>query len=424
MMVKAFKTSCLSLMACFWLCPALPAAATTSAEQSAASMVAPLPGAREGKQFLTALLEKVQSIPSYNFESSLVCYTENKPVTETGRFYFKNPNLVRFEAVSAGKLSGSVVVRQADGKVRAKSKAFFGMTVGLSPRSKLLQTPNGYNILDSDLATLISTTIKSLDGDLKCLVTASPAPYPGLERAYILEVMHGPDSVVQRIVLDAENKLPLEWSLFTSNKLLSVMRIQKLMVAAPTSDSLFALDVGEGGAKTLDGGLSGAERIQENMSALLSDASLSLPAVSQIRQAVQTLRRQCESLDQEVPVAESLLKSKSAAGANAVGLAVTPLRQDLARKAAIIEAIVDSLKKVEKGIEALESGAGSDNSAGKPISAPWRQCLSALDGSTSHLYELLSAEIPDMKAIARESASMRVQIGELEMISEELSGRI
>ncbi len=396
--------------------------ASAAQEQLAESMLMNLSGVKEGKSFLASLAEKIQAMRNYQFDSTLTCYGKNKPVTETGHFYFKAPKLVRFEAVSAGPLSGSIVVRQADGKVRAKSKTFFGMTMSLSPRSKLLQTPNGFNILDSDLSTLIESLQKSLASDLKCLVTDSPKKYPGLENAYIFEVMHDTNTVLQRIVLDGESKLPREWSLFNGDKLFSVLRIEKLSSSPDLADNLFALNIADGGAKSMQGDETAADKVEDCMSALARDSQLGPANINDAKSAIKTLLLQCDSIEQLTPAIQLFLESHSTLKSNTVPpekkrpMDCNSLRQNILKRTTTIESIADSLSKLKKIMERLESGT--------ILSKQWQENLDAIDASTCRMYELIDAEIPDNKLLSLETQRMRKHSLLLESIVNQLYPKI
>ena len=427
------------------ICLALPIRAQAAGANSATSMVTDMPGARDGKSVLESLLGRFQTMKSYRFDSSLTCYSKARPVTETGSFYFKNPHLVRFEARSAGALSGSIVVRQSDGKVRAKSGGFFGLTLGLAPNSKLLMTPNGYNILQSDFATLIESVLKSLDGNLKCLVTGSPVAYPGLNSAYILEVMQDPAAVLQRIALDSENKMPLEWTLFNNDRLFSVLRIQKLSASPVLPDDLFSLDSGDG-AKSLESKLT---RVRS--ASLESDDELDIAALKETKLVIQEVKRQCDSLSQEVPALLLAVKSapathqaaasrkKKGNWQNPSAINLSAFRHSLLVRTATIESIVASLTKLEKKLQNLESQlqsqeqngniAGSNNNEKQQkciaeLTHQWHQNLVAMDACTAKLYEMIESEKPDIKSVVGEAKSMRIHSQALDSIVDKLTSEI
>lgn len=408
--------------------PPVANAAVTDDEQSAASMVLRQPGAKEGKTFLSLVLQKVKALQDYEFESSLTSYSKAKPETETGSFYFKAPNLVRFEAISAGALSGSVVVRQADGKVRAKSRAFFGMTMSLSPTSKLLKTPNGYNILESDLASLISSVLSSLQGDFKCVVTDSAAPYPGLkEPAYILEVIQGAGPVVQRLALDSENKLPLEWNLYRDNKLYSTLHIQKLSINPKLADNLFALDVNEGGAKSLDGGGAAAvEKFQDMVSGLNESSKLDLPLLYETKFAIKTLKLQCDSIEADAAAAQSAAagKNKSTDVAAEAKLR-SAFNQNTLVNVAAIESIANSLSKLKNGFANLKSESDSANNTGAPtLTKRWQQSLANINQTTSRIYDILNDSVPDTKSILLEVRKIKSESLLLDSMVDEIARSI
>jgi hypothetical protein len=423
MTVRHIRSYFLALLVCSTTALAPPVMATAGEKQPATSLVLHLPGSKDGKSFLETVLQRVQSMPYYHFDSSLTCYVKTKPVTETGRFYFKSPNLVRFEAISAGALSGSIVVRQPDGKVRAKSGSFFGMTMGLSPSSKLLQTPNGYNILNSDFASLLESLLKSIEGNLKCMVTDGPAPYPGLDRAYTLEVIRDPDSVVQRIVLDSQSKLPLEWSIFNGDRLFSVLRIEKLSGSPVPSEDIFRLDAGGPGAKSVCPGEITGEKIRETVSQLPVDLPLSISVMAQARSALKDVESQCDSLEQELPAPEdkNVLKQNSGATAR------ESLRQKFIGSAATIESIDHSLRKLEKSFQSIEEKAAAGAwsvggpAGGTALTRAWHDDVLAIDNATGRLFEILRDDRPDLKAVAPEARKIRAQARALAAVLDQLS---
>ena len=403
------------LSICLLIAMAMPLAASAGEEQSPASMLANMSNIQDGKQFLNALLDKFQAMKAYQYEILLTIYNKSKPVSQAGHFYFKNPNLVRYDVTSSGRLKGSVVVRQPDGQVKARSAALLGMTIGLSPDSKILRTSTGYNILQSDFASLFHSVLATLDSATKCKVTKNPTPYPGVDRAYVLEVMRDPSSVLHRIILDSQSKMPVEWSLFAGSKLLSVLRIQKLSEMPQLEDFVFSLD-SRGGESGLLGETENInEVLREDISSLAADTKPSVSILNDAKTALVELNLQCDALEKEILQPDSGTESSKSTAPQGF------------LRAATIESLAYSLGRLEKALSKIDSPtnskekAGSANENRKQISTAalvlqWHKHLSALNASTATLYEILQSNSPDGKLIVEEARKMRAHEHALALI--------
>jgi outer membrane lipoprotein-sorting protein len=402
---------------------AMPLAASAAEEQSPTSLLANMSNTQDGKPFLSALLDKFQTMKAYQYEILLTIYNKAKPVLHSGHFVFKNPNLVRYEVTSSGRLKGSVVVRQPDGQVKARSAALFGMVIGLSPDSRVLKTSTGYNILQSDFASLIRSVLSTLDSSTKCKVTKTPTSFPGVDRAYVLEVMRDPGQVLHRIIVDGQSKLPVEWCLFGGTKLLSVLHVQKLSEMPQLEDLAFSLDSRGGESGTLGEKANIDEVLREELSSLAADINPGTAILNDARLALVEMNLQCEALEKEVLQPASRTESLQSTVPHGF------------LRAATIESLAYSLGRFEKALSKIDSPTNTKEKAGsatetkKQSSTPapvlqWHKHLSAINASTAKLYDILQSNSPDTKPIAEEARKMQGHQQALALILSDFMTRI
>ncbi len=191
----------------------------------------------DGKPALKSMLEKTQRLKAYKFETVLTTNVKGKEITETGRLFFKSPNLIRFEALKAGKRSGAIVVRQSDGKIRGKmGGALGGIKVTLAPDSKLLKTSNGFSVLESDLGSLLSLAFEKMTANTRCLAGKAKSI-----SNQIIELVDKDNGLVFRMAVKEPERLPEQWSIFLDGKLFSTAKFVGLQVLQDLPDSIFAL---------------------------------------------------------------------------------------------------------------------------------------------------------------------------------------
>ncbi len=192
--------------------------------------------ARDGRTVLGAMLNRAKSLKCYSYESILSTKIKGKNVVETGTLYFKAPNLVRFEAKKAGKRSGAIVVRQADGKIRGKmGGALGGIKVTLSPQSKMLRTANGFSVLESDLCSMLSQAVDTA-ADKKCLTGTA-----GNSSFQVIELIGESGELMFRLLPDSVMRVPRKWSLFNDNGLFSTVTFSNLKILPDLPDVMFTL---------------------------------------------------------------------------------------------------------------------------------------------------------------------------------------
>ncbi len=356
-----------------------------SAAASPANFVSPEKGNDGGPLFQT-LLDRAQSLKGYLFESSLTTFKDGRAIKETGKLYFKRPNMLRFEVVSAGNRSGAVVVRQPDGSVKAKMGGglFGAIKLSLSPSSRMLRTANGFSILDSDFVTLIKSNLKQ---PVKSLATKAPTQYSASGRAYVLEVYDPSGAVSQRIAIDPEQKLPVEWSIFKDGHISSVMRLSNIEIKPDLSDDLFVLEKNqESATKSL---LDDSSKKLQNISMLnLSNGCRPLDAatVEEAKNLLLNVRRNANDLKDSVK--DSEITSSNDASEETIGdgkksqESSAKLQKALLRLAAL-EADFDLLDSIPKALESLQYRKGT--SILQSLSARWKRSAARIDCDISDL---------------------------------------
>ncbi len=177
----------------------------------------------DGRTFLDSLVKTAEHFEDYQFDSHLIFANGNK--NNGGSVFFKKTALVKIIVKSNGVKDGSVVVRQPDGSIRASGGPhlrFLKMT--LSDNSKLLQLPNGYNAIKSDLLSLLLGVKQMLLAGSVIKVTCKPVLVDRLHQSvHILEVTTGsaPTSLAARLFVDPKTNVPIEWDVFKDGSILS-----------------------------------------------------------------------------------------------------------------------------------------------------------------------------------------------------------
>ena len=375
--------------------------ATPLLEQTGKSMVAGTPAEADGGTFLKSLIDRIKAINDYWYESTLTTFSKGKPIKESGKFYFKAPELVRFEAISAGHRSGSIVVKQKNGKIKAKTGGLIGgLTLSLSPQSKLLRTSNGFNIIESDLVTLLEALRSELGTNYKCIATASPFLYPGLSKVYVLEFLRPGDSVAQRIALDPERMLPVAWSIFSDGKLFSVVQVSNMAINANIADDLFVLGGQAKGEKAMGWALAASDEIlQSSISAMGAECIIDGAVLKNATQAISEIKR-LTSLLEQTSMTEPDPKNPGKFAWSSSG------RQVLISRTSQIELLTATLRNLQRAIQKFESSHTNDCEG---VSAHWSENLDCIDPSISRLYAMFEQDLPDPQAIRKESKNISDQ---------------
>lgn len=374
--------------------PFLGAFSQTAGEELAtASSLLKNSGGADGSTVLQTMIERVKHLDGYVFDSSLTTYEDGKPVEETGRFFFKPPNLIRFEVIKARNRSGAVVVRQPDGKIRGHMGGIFsGIKTTLAPDSKLLRTANGFNIMDSDIESLLLAARNKLKSNVNCL--AGEVAVGGV-RPHLVELVASGGTVDDRIEVNWSDKVPSDWRIFHGDKLFSNARFDNLKVES-LPDSLFVL----GSDTAADSKSFFEEKPYEGDPVLArlqkSDANpLTQNDLSAAEKALKVLQSRCGCVGTET--------IKSSPGGNQWAHGG---RQTLLRQAVELELLLSDLKAVGELLKKQEQKGSAPSAA---ISQKWLDSVQTCSANTSKLIDMALNDKPDQSSIDTISGALAEQ---------------
>jgi outer membrane lipoprotein-sorting protein len=197
----------------------------------------------DGRPFLDGLVKTTQGLDDYQFDSSLTFSNSDK--TNGGLVFFKKEDLVKIIVRSNGLKNGSVVVKQADGTIKASGGPhlrFLKMT--LADDSRLLQLPNGYNAIKSDFLSLLLGIKELLSAGGTVKVTSKPLLVNRLhQNVHILEVTtaSAPSLLAARIFIDPKANVPVEWDVYRDGSLLSTALFNNFKANLGLKDDFFKL---------------------------------------------------------------------------------------------------------------------------------------------------------------------------------------
>ncbi|MBX9687721.1 MAG: hypothetical protein K2X27_13530 [Candidatus Obscuribacterales bacterium] len=380
----------IAALASFFLCSAAAgfAAAVNQLDLSSPLSMCLGKDAVDAKSILQNSLERIHGIKAYSLETVLTTYSDKGLVVETGNLYFKSPNLLRFEVLKAGSRSGSVLVREADGKIEGTMGGFLkGLKVSFSPASKLLKSANGFSILDSDLETLLSRLYKNSNPQMNCLALKSPE---------IVELLESDGDVAERVVFDSEQDIPSQWSIFRAKKLFSVLKLSNLKTRPELTDEFFSL-----------GSRSSAKSLDEESPPSVLLSLLKNPRLKPDLSLFQSLQMELQAISNALSTLERVKKESKVAFAEEAC--------DFASRATVL----NSTLKIESALTLMEPFGLTLQymSEAKPQSAEWSKswtaALQALNESVDELIEECQLEYPNFEKIEKERVKIAALLLEL-----------
>lgn len=201
----------------------------------------------DGGQLVGKLLEKVQGLNDYQYDCSQVSWRTGKPKEAAAKFYFKKPGMVRVEVITQDYRNGSVIVRQADGTIKAAGGGLLhAMQMTLDENSRMLRLPSGGSVVRSDFASLLVDLQKKLSNGGSCKATkaaVSASTLHGDDSVVVIDVYDGPNggAPTQRLLVNPHSMIPVEWAYFTNGKILSTVAFKNMVVNRGVNDSNFKL---------------------------------------------------------------------------------------------------------------------------------------------------------------------------------------
>lgn len=198
--------------------------------------------AKDGGPFLDNLYNTSNKLDTYSFHSTLQTYKDKKPKLNDGNVFFRKQHCIRIEVTEPGMKNGSIVVKQPDGIIKGQGgPKMFGFKMTINPDSRMLFTYNGFNILESDFASLYSHIKDLRSSGAKVFVSPTPVSTSCVGRADIMEIVKPESGVVERVYVNPQTKIPVEWDIFREGRLFSTLRISNFKDELTLSDDLFQL---------------------------------------------------------------------------------------------------------------------------------------------------------------------------------------
>lgn len=198
---------------------------------------------KDAKPFVNKAHASVKRLGSYKFHTDLKTYKGKKVKRNSGDYFFKKTSRMRFVVTDKGFKKGSIVVKQPDGVIRAKGGGIMGaMKITLEPNSRMLRTPNGFNVIRCDFASLYAQLKGKLSGSYIGKVTSTPLTVEG-KRVYVVELFPRKDTSIlaERILFHPGNYTPVKWDIFRNGRLFSTFIVSGYSPNASLKDDLFKL---------------------------------------------------------------------------------------------------------------------------------------------------------------------------------------
>lgn len=198
----------------------------------------------DGLGFVESMLNVIKRNAGYVFDSRILGIKKSRLETGRATYFFKKPQKVRLEVHSHGMNNGAVVVKQSDGLIRASGGGalkFVKMT--LEPDSRMLQLPNGYNVISSDLASLLTGLKRRAQNGASISVSNEAVSDKG-QTLKIIEVQgreSSKDHKLERIFVDTKTRVPVRWEVYTNGGLVSITEFDNFKPRPDLSEDLFQL---------------------------------------------------------------------------------------------------------------------------------------------------------------------------------------
>lgn len=195
-----------------------------------------------------ALLDKIHAyiakFKDYKFHSAIKTYKGAKANNMEGNFFYKKARNVRVEVTSGGIKKGSVVVRNSDGIKAKMGGGLLGLKVSLTEDSRMLLAPNGFNVVQSDLSSLIAQLKERVASGLLVRSSEGPIPVPGMKgNLLVVEVIQPKptEKVVERLCIDPKELATIHWDIFKQDQLYSTFEVADFKGDVNLDEKLFTM---------------------------------------------------------------------------------------------------------------------------------------------------------------------------------------
>lgn len=195
------------------------------------------------QSYIDALLSAMAPLRDYQCFCQMMVVKNNKWKDFGGaNLFFKQNQKFRAEVVSSDYRNGSVVVKQADGKIRGKGGGGLSLIkMTMQPDSRNLRLPTGFSLAQSDFASLYGNLKGQLAPGVEATAT-QPTNIPVFkDPVQVLSVRRKGEGLIHVIYLNPRTKTPLVWNTFANGQSNAVASFDRLDVNKGLTDDLFQL---------------------------------------------------------------------------------------------------------------------------------------------------------------------------------------
>lgn len=197
----------------------------------------------DGSKVLAELTARIKKLGAYKFEGYLATRKDSSVKVDCGDFFFKPEACIRVEVKGHNYKSGSVLVKLANGTIRARGgPSLLGMKVNLEPDSNMLMLANGLNILECDYSSLLNWLQKQIAAGEKVYASEGPIiVQPGTDRVLVIEAFEpgSASALAHRIQIDPQQFVPVQWDIFKKGTFFSTVRFRNFQTCPVIDESLF-----------------------------------------------------------------------------------------------------------------------------------------------------------------------------------------
>ncbi|MBU6454568.1 MAG: hypothetical protein KGS72_22555 [Cyanobacteria bacterium REEB67] len=162
-------------------------------------------------------------------------------------FFYKQKELVRAEIKSSDYRNGSIVVRQADGKIRGQGGGGLSLIkMTIQPDSRTIRLPTGFSLAQSDFVSLYDALKNQLNNGAEASVSA-PVSLPAFNEPVLVLLLKnkkndgGDSDPLHIIYLNPKTKIPLAWNTYKQGQSHAYVFFDDVNVNKGLTDDLFQL---------------------------------------------------------------------------------------------------------------------------------------------------------------------------------------
>lgn len=199
-----------------------------------------------GSDLIDSLLAAVGKFQDYQYTSDMFTRKSKGWKEYAGaQIEWKYKNLFRAKITSDDYRNGSVVVRQASGKIRGSGGSGLSMLkMTLQADSRTLKLPTGYSLANSDFYSLYDSMKRYLPNG-EVLVSPSAVKVKPFEQpvlVVILKSVAGDDSPLSEVIyIDPKLKTPLVWGTYKDGAASASVIFEHLLPNIGLKEDVFTL---------------------------------------------------------------------------------------------------------------------------------------------------------------------------------------